>query len=338
VYYLDYRDPLGNRKRLSTGTGDLAAAERIAHDLIAGRDRRSDVWTVRRALEQTLKMVWQHQKDARKSVSLVRLICEDLGHIPLHEVTYQTLEDYVSKLREEELSGASINRRLAKLSKAMNEAAKRGVIPACPPIPRQREGQGRLRWLSEAEEQRLLEAVSVALASETDRETMRNVIAFLVDTGARQGEMLRLEERDIGDGQVSFVETKNGKSRAVPTTTRAAKAARYIVRLSSVGLMWDWSALSKKFRRVADAAGLPGVTCHTLRHTCASRLVQRGVSLYRVKDWLGHSSITVTERYAHLKPDHLSGLQSVLEGGNGFGHGTNGHSATTVTPFRRVSH
>ena len=52
---------------------------------------------------------------------------------------------------------------------------------------------------------------------------------------------------------------------------------------------------------------------HALRHTCASRLVNKGIDLYVVKEWLGHSSIQITERYAHLAPQKLANAVSALE-------------------------
>ena len=52
---------------------------------------------------------------------------------------------------------------------------------------------------------------------------------------------------------------------------------------------------------------------HALRHTCASRLVNKGIDLYVVKEWLGHSSIQITERYAHLDPQKLVRAVEVLE-------------------------
>lgn len=52
---------------------------------------------------------------------------------------------------------------------------------------------------------------------------------------------------------------------------------------------------------------------YALRHTCASRLIQKGVSLRVVGDWLGHKSLTVTMRYAHLSPTNLTDAAKVLE-------------------------
>ena len=55
------------------------------------------------------------------------------------------------------------------------------------------------------------------------------------------------------------------------------------------------------------------MTPHILRHTCASRLIQRGVSLYTVNKWLGHSSVKVTERYAKLSPQNMAQALAALE-------------------------
>lgn len=53
------------------------------------------------------------------------------------------------------------------------------------------------------------------------------------------------------------------------------------------------------------ACNLPNITVHTCRHTCASRLVQGGVDIRRVKDWMGHTTIQTTMIYAHLAPKNL---------------------------------
>ena len=81
-------------------------------------------------------------------------------------------------------------------------------------------------------------------------------------------------------------------------------------------------------------AGCPDVTLHILRHTCASHLGQRGVNLYVVKEWLGHSSIKVTERYAHLSQGNLSGALAALEQRpvlvSPIGECTSGHDTTPL--------
>jgi integrase len=74
-----------------------------------------------------------------------------------------------------------------------------------------------------------------------------------------------------------------------------------------------WDYISHRWDRATKAAGCPDVTLHILRHTCASRLVQKGIPIYTVSKWLGHSSVKVTERYAKLAPDSLAGALAALE-------------------------
>ena len=61
------------------------------------------------------------------------------------------------------------------------------------------------------------------------------------------------------------------------------------------------------------SAGVEGASFKTLRHTAASYMVQQGVPLYEVQKILGHSSPAMTQRYAHLAPDHLKGAASALD-------------------------
>jgi len=70
-----------------------------------------------------------------------------------------------------------------------------------------------------------------------------------------------------------------------------------------------WNMARKKMELQTDKE----FVMHALRHTCASRLVNRGVDLYVVKEWLGHSSIQVTEKYAHLSPDKLAHAATILD-------------------------
>ena len=70
---------------------------------------------------------------------------------------------------------------------------------------------------------------------------------------------------------------------------------------------WKWVRAKMGFE------GDEEFVIHALRHTCASKLVNAGVDLYVVKEWLGHSTIQVTERYAHLNPDKLVHAVTMLE-------------------------
>ena len=102
---------------------------------------------------------------------------------------------------------------------------------------------------------------------------------------------------------------ENRQSRTVPLS-RDLKEILLPVRrqggycfLSQAGGQFDDKELSREFRKlVALPSGAPDFSLHTLRHTFASHLVMKGLSIYRVSQWLGHKSVTTTMIYAHLAP------------------------------------
>lgn len=140
-----------------------------------------------------------------------------------------------------------------------------------------------------------VEALAVAAKGDAG-----DLIRFAAYTGIRLGHMLRLTQHDIRGGFISLDRTS--KTRAlqhVPIHPRIeAIAARLPLPVSEWQLRQAWTLARKE-------CGLQAVRWHDLRHTCASWLVQNGVPLLTVKEWLGHSTIAVTQRYAHLAPMHL---------------------------------
>ena len=111
---------------------------------------------------------------------------------------------------------------------------------------------------------------------------------------------------------------KNRQSRTVPLNEELKRILepfrkdRGYCFLNSAGKQFDDKELSREFKKVvAKPAGLPDCTPHSLRHTFASHLVMRGVSIYKVSQWLGHQSVNTTMIYAHLAPqdDEINVLQ-----------------------------
>lgn len=127
---------------------------------------------------------------------------------------------------------------------------------------------------------------------------------FMWNTGVRRGEMAKARRSDVRDGLL-YVEstaegrTKSGKWRAIPLNADALAALDGLGEDRLVEAHPD--TLGDWFAQDAKAAGLPG-SLHWLRHTFCTALVQQGVSLHEVKRLAGHSSIMVTERYAHHAP------------------------------------
>jgi integrase len=224
-----------------------------------------------------------------------------------------TLDDLVGRLRQRGNSNATINRKMAALSKLLRKASKMGDIHSLPEFRRQKERAGRIRFLDPQEEDRLFAAIA-ARCPDSYR-----LSVFLVDTGCRLGEALGLIWNDIHDSRVSFWLTKSGRSRTIPLTGRALRAldpaeGRAMRRgpfatIAAPRFRLLWNEAKAEIGLAADHQVVP----HILRHTCASRLVQGGIDIRRVQMWLGHQTLQMTMRYAHLATNDLDPCVAVLD-------------------------
>ena len=227
------------------------------------------------------------------------------------DFTDAMVDSLIAALRARGNSNATINRKMAALSKLLRKAQKMGDIGGLPEIKRQREKAGRIRFLDPDEETRLFAAILERSA------LYGRLCIFLIDTGARLGEGIGLRWQDINRERVTFWLTKSGKSRSVPLTERAVAAIKACDRTRRGPFS---GIVQAKFRAAWNEAkeevGLgaePDVVPHILRHTCASRLVQGGIDIRRVQTWLGHQTLQMTMRYAHLASGDLDICVPVLE-------------------------
>ena len=216
-------------------------------------------------------------------------------------------DDLVDRLivhyRGEGNSNATINRKLAAFYKLMRKAERAGLIKRLPTYVRLPERNARIRFLTPDEER-------VLLGKLDRRERIyRDLCVFLTDSGARVGEALGLRHGDIQNGKATFWITKSGRSRTVPLTGRAVRALANQARrpggpflhVNYQTFRYHWNWARKEMGLKDDKQFVP----HMLRHTCASRLVQAGIDLRRVQAFLGHRTIQMTLRYAHLATDDL---------------------------------
>jgi integrase len=285
--------------------------QRVSEGLSIADAAPPPAMTMARLATLTAEKYWVGKKNevnaVRNADAIVALIGE--GVHP-RDVTPAVQDALIASLRKSGNSPATINRKLAALSRMMTFAASRGIISRRPTIEREREPKGRLRWYNDEEEARILQA----LQGEDD---LRSLIIFLADTGCRLGDALNLEWRDVTDISVRFHGTKNGDNRTVPITARVREALAGRRAVQSGPKVWghlDYDHIRRRWEKARTAAGLgEDAILHAWRHTCASRLVQRGVPLPSVQQWLGHKTLTMTMRYAHLSPTHLTDALKVLE-------------------------
>ena len=148
---------------------------------------------------------------------------------------------------------------------------------------------------------------------------LADLVLVGVHTGLRRGELLNLTfgAVDLAAGVLTVActdtfTTKSGKERKVPLsaqaievlTRRAGSAGgRGYVFTSRTGGQLEESYVTRAFKRYARLAGIPDVHLHHTRHTACSWLAQKGVPIEVIRQFAGHSSVTITEKYMHAGPD-----------------------------------
>lgn len=235
---------------------------------------------------------------------------------------------------DEPISAQTAQHALRLLSGAFDDAVTRGIIhanPAAPvSLPRQRTTSRSQTDPDEDETWTFLDADEIArLDALPDRR--RALFVTAVYTGLRLGELLALRWADVDfeRGRVRVRRSKNGKPRTVPLLD-PARAALELARSIRTARQHDSALVFCREDGAAYAEGYDGrwgdtwrakvtdraVRFHDLRHTCASHLVLgtwgRHLRLDEVKAWLGHGSILVTQRYAHLGEGHLDELARTM--------------------------
>jgi len=223
---------------------------------------------------------------------------------------------YISGRQADGVRDTTIQRELRFFSAAINFVRlehDRSDLPN--PVQRLalNNGDARVRWINSEQAEQLVRSASLFAR----RPHLVNFIQLALHTGCRKNELLRLEWARV-DFERAFLmlepmHTKNSKRRVVPLNDIALSVLRdqrSWVDQHVPGSNWVFATatggrlttLQKGFRAACQRASIDDFRVHDLRHTFASWLVMAGVSLYVVKDLLGHSSIIVTERYAHLAP------------------------------------
>lgn len=267
--------------------------------------------TLTELLQRYADILWEEGSHKYNVKAFIGELDEILLNARFSTISQDMLDSLIGALRKRGNSNATINRKMAALSKLLRKAHKMGDIHSLPEFRRQKERAGRLRFLEANEEATLFREIG------NRSELYLKLSIFLVDTGARLGESIALKWNDVHEGRVTFWITKSGRSRTVPLTARAKEALSDLADRTPGPFT---SVDPQKYRSIWNLAkvdaGLsdePDIVPHVLRHTCASRLVRGGIDLRRVQMWLGHQTLEMTMRYAHLASHDLDMCVPVLE-------------------------
>lgn len=211
------------------------------------------------------------------------------------------------------VGAATQNRYLAALSAALTYAVRElewlGDNPARK-VPKPAEPRGRVRFLGTVERERLLNA-----CRESPDPRLLPLVLTAISTGMRQGELLRLRwnDIDIHSGFAVVHESKNDQRRAVPVPPPALAALQELRKAAKrpdaqIFVAPSGKALfpKKPWLRALLAAEIENFTFHDCRHTAASYLAMSGATLAEIAEILGHKTLQMVRRYAHLSERHTA--------------------------------
>ena len=270
-------------------------------------------------LSEATRVVYKRRKNGTKSATNfligMKHNIKALGDLPVNKITRPMVNKMMDILKQERKnSNAVVNQKMGYLRVVLQEMEEDGFIEMIKmPKPRPTKNS-KVHYLTEDMEKELLDYFSV------HSKKAFHIVSLLIDLGCRVNELLELEKRfvDFKNNQINFNERKNDKAVAVPMTQRVRWIMNlYYYDVDDTDKLFDinyseLNAIWQKARKDLGYADKKFYTLHLCRHTCASRLVQRGVPILLVKDWLGHEDIENTMIYAHLAPKALHSVVDVL--------------------------
>lgn len=292
----------------------------------------------------------EHQKDGQANVDRIEKACAALMDKKLDEMAQIHIERWKTDRLKAGIKPSTVNRDLQGLKSVLNRAVDWHVIDETPArnVKRVRaEQEHRVRYLDDDERKRLLAAL-VARDDERREKRLSGIehaikrhrkplkpftgtytdyfhplVVLVLNTGLRRSEALSLMWGQVNlPGSLVTVKaahSKSAKTRRVPLNKTSVEALRtWKEEGDGKGLVF--THLGRRIKRVDTAwsnlvkdAKLKDFRFHDLRHDFASQLVMNGVDLYTVRELLGHGSIEMTQRYAHLAPGRLQSAVSKLE-------------------------
>ena len=264
--------------------------------------------------ESYLPYASTYKASIKSDESLLRLhLLPRFGRKPINAITRNDIVMMHQARRNEGAAPATAN-RLVILMKFIFNLALKWEEPGVSQNPARGvrlfiENNQRERFLTAQEVQGLLAEVE-----KSSNPQLRYIIPMLVLTGARKREVLDARWADLDQARRfrRIPLSKSGKARHVPLSDGVLKLLALVPRLDDCPWVFANPETREPFadiffpwNKARQAAGLPDVRIHDLRHSFASFLVNAGRSLYEVQKLLGHSQMRTTQRYAHLAPETL---------------------------------
>lgn len=280
------------------------------------RTAESEKHTLGDAITRYLEEV----KPAPAQAGALRWWKKQLGERVLADVSSSIINEKKTELAKKTtrlkrlMNPATVNRYLAALSHMFTVCIAWEWIEYSPmgkKVPKFKEPPGRCRYLSDDERQALLKACRVS-----PERLLYPLVVLAISTGARVGELtaLRWGDVDLEKGMGILHRTKNGERRALPIKGHALDVLRDLskIRRIDTDLIFPredgngpWPHF-EAWKVARESAKLENFRFHDLRHSAASELAMNGATLPEIAGVLGHKTLQMVKRYAHLSDQHIS--------------------------------
>lgn len=273
--------------------------------------------TLSEATNLVYKRRYNGEDSATNFLIAMKYNIKAIGNLQVNKITKQHIKKLMDYHRFTRKNSKQVtNTKVGYLKTVLDEMIEDGFIKDVSFPRRLKEKKQKVHYLTEDMERELLSWLN---CMQRNREA-KDIIECLIDLGCRVNELLNLEKRfvDFDNNQINFNDRKNDNAVAVPMTNRVKSILRrYYREVKDFDKLFtlnypELNAIWQKARTDLGYADKKFYTLHLCRHTCASRLVQRGCQLLLVKDWLGHEDIKTTMIYAHLAPKALHSIVGVL--------------------------
>ena len=334
TFYQRYRNAQGRERQFKIGPADvltlneakkrgreIAARALLGEDPCLRKVQQRKVLTYRAFIQEHYLPFARHAKRSwRTDETVLRLhILPMLGSRRLNDITDVDVARLVGKKRAQGYAAGTTNRILVLLRYTFNLVLRWNIADLSrnptfglsiePEVQRQ-------RFLTTEEAQRLV----VALAKDENKPAAQSIKLLLL-TGARRNEVTQSRWADVDwmNRTLLVPVAKSGRARHIALSHEALRLLQSIPRRDgnpfifpsgvtgrpSASLFFPW-------RRIRMRAKLPGLRLHDLRHSFASFLIAKGISLYVVQRLLGHTQPRMTQRYAHLASETLTQAADVV--------------------------
>jgi site-specific recombinase XerD len=317
AWWICYWDSQGRKRREKAGTKSAAIDlyrkrknEALEGKKLPERLRRATV-SFEEIARDALAYSKIHKRSHRDDGYRMKHLQDWFGPRAAESIAPQEIEQVLADAAESNgwLPG-TVNRHRSLLSLTYRLAMRNGKVRENPVrhVSRRLENNIRTRFLDAKEESRVRAKIR---GSYPQREPEFDLA---LHTGMRRNEQWRLRWQDVNlrAGIITIPQSKHGVARHIPINSVAEKALETLSRTRNgsvyvcagseqrEGRDWD-----RWFEGCVHDAGISDFRWHDLRHTFASRLAMAGVSLRTLAELLGHKTLAMVMRYAHLAPAHL---------------------------------